>query len=347
MHPNHRFLKACRREPVDTTPIWLMRQAGRYMPEYRTLRKKYSILDMIKTPDLATEVTLQPIRAFDLDAAIIFADILTLPEAMGLHLEFVPDGGPVFHTRIKRSEDINQLPIIDPEDALRFTMDAIRQVSHELNRTIPLIGFSGAPFTLACYIIEGGSSKTFAKTQTFMRKHPKAWHDLMTKLTVNVGAYLGAQIHAGVQAAQLFDSWAGILNHDDYQEFVFPYSRKVVQQVQEHHVPVIHFSARSRDILTCIAELNPDVISINADMKISTTWDTVGRGFAIQGNLDPYILAEKEIDTIHREGARILDDVKGRPGHIFNLGHGVLKHTPPENVTALVKFVHETGNHSH
>ncbi|NKB24997.1 MAG: uroporphyrinogen decarboxylase [Kiritimatiellae bacterium] len=341
MARSDRFLTACRCKPTDVTPIWLMRQAGRYMPEYRKLREKYSILEMIKNPDLATEVTLQPVHAFEVDAAIIFADILPLLEAMGLELEFIHGQGPVIHNPISQLSDVKKLVDPLPEEALHFTLEAIEQTKKELDGQIPLIGFSGAPFTLACYAIEGGSSKTFHKAKTFMKAEPKAWSLLMEKLSKAIGAYLSNQAKAGAQVVQLFDSWAGHLTASEYEHYVLPYSRETIQHVKTaSEVPLIHFGTKTSHILSMLKEAGGDVISIDSDMDLATAWSRLGSDSAIQGNLNPNILAEGPMDIIEQEATRILNSVKGRPGHIFNLGHGILKHTPVEHVARLVEYIH-------
>jgi uroporphyrinogen decarboxylase len=336
-----RFLRACRRESVDATPIWLMRQAGRYMPEYRTLRQRYSILEIIKTPDLATEVTLQPIKAFNLDAAIIFADILPVLEGMGLELEFIKGDGPVIHNPIRTASSIETLAIPRAEEALGFTLQAIEQVKAELAGKVPLIGFAGAPFTLASYAIEGGSSRNYILTKSLMYGQPKIWHALMEKLVTVVGDYLRAQAAAGTDVVQLFDSWVGALSPADYQEYVLPHSRRVIEIAKSQgDVPLIHFGTGTAGILSLIKEAGGDVIGVDWRIDIGQADHQLGRDVAIQGNLDPLVLFAP-IPEIKKQAARILDTVKNRPGHIFNLGHGILKQTPVENVAALVDFVHE------
>ena len=335
-----RFLKACRREPVDVTPIWLMRQAGRYMPEYRALREKHKILELIKTPELAAEVTFQPLSAFDLDAAIIFADILTLPEAMGLELEFVSGEGPLFHNPIRSPDDIRKLKPIDPAEALGFTLQAIRLVARELDGKVPLIGFSGAPFTLACYAIEGGSSRNFIKAKTLMHNETDAWHQLMERFADAAGKYLVAQVHAGAQALQLFDSWAGILSPADYVAYVQPHTRRVFDIVRESSdVPLIHFGTDTAGLLPHICRSGATVIGVDWRIDLHAAWRVIGEDFAIQGNLDPVTLFA-DIETIKEQAELILQQADGRKGHIFNLGHGILPETPTEHVAALVDFVH-------
>ncbi len=335
-----RFLAACRREPVDCTPVWLMRQAGRYMSEYRALRERYSILEIIKTPELAVEVTLQPIRAFDLDAAIIFADILPPLEAMGLDLAFVKGDGPVIHNPVRSAADVRALRRPDPEEDLRFTLEAIRLARRELEGRAPLIGFSGAPFTLASYAIEGGSSRHYARTKGMMYDDPAAWHQFMEKLADLVGRYLQAQVRAGAQAVQLFDSWVGALSPADYREYVLPYSRHAIDVARQEGAPVIHFSTGTAGMLELIKEAGGDVIGVDWRIDLGAAWQQLGEDVAIQGNLDPVALLAPRPE-LERRAASVLQQAAGRPGHIFNLGHGVLPMTPVENVRALVDFVHE------
>ncbi len=333
------FLMACQRKPTTYTPIWLMRQAGRYMEEYRALRKKYSFLEMCKNPRLAAEVTLQPIRQLQVDAAIIFADILLPLEPMGIKLEFAKDEGPVFKHPIREMEQIEKLRIINPEEDLPFLMEAIRLVRKELDGKVPLIGFSGAPFTLASYIIEGGHSKNYTLTKGMMYQNRPAWDRLMEKLSEVLIRYLNAQIQAGAQALQFFDSWVGCLSPTDYETYVLPYSRKVMEGVDKS-VPLIHFATTSSTLLERMKQAGGDVIGVDWRVDLREAWSRIGYDVAIQGNLDPVILLTS-VEVIEREVKRILKSAKGRPGHIFNLGHGILPNTPVENVVALVDMVHE------
>jgi uroporphyrinogen decarboxylase len=336
-----RFLRACRREPVDATPVWLMRQAGRYMAEYRALREKYTILEMIKTPELALQVTMQPMNAFALDAAIIFADILPPLEGMGLPLEFVHGEGPHIDTPVRTAADVARLRVLPPEETLHFTLDAIRLARAELDgRGLPLIGFSGAPFTLAAYAIEGGGSKNFLHVKRFMHEDPTAWHQLMEKLSQVVGEYLLAQARAGANALQLFDSWVGQLSPDDYREYVMPYSRAALETAREAGVPLIHFGTETNGMLELIREAGGDVIGVDWRIDLDAAWARLGEGVAVQGNLDPVALFAPW-DALRRRAQSVLDRASGRPGHIFNLGHGILQHTPVDNVRRLVDFVHE------
>ncbi|MFQ5612313.1 MAG: uroporphyrinogen decarboxylase [Anaerolineae bacterium] len=339
---DHRFLKACRREPVEVTPIWLMRQAGRYMPEYRALRQKYGILEMIKSPELAVEVTLQPINTFNLDAAIIFADILPPLQGMGLDLAFEPGRGPVIHNPLRAPADIEALRQPDPQQSLSFTLDAIALARRELAGRVPLIGFAGAPFTMACYAIEGGTSRNYVRAKSLMYENPPAWHGLMEKLAVLVGEYLAAQAEAGAQALQLFDSWAGALSPADYREFVLPHSRRVMQRAREAGVPVIHFGTGTSGILPLIKAAGSDVVGVDWRIDLDQAWRILGDEVAVQGNLDPVTLFAP-LPRLKERAAAVLDQAGGRPGFIFNLGHGVLPGTPVEHVAALVDFVHEYG----
>jgi uroporphyrinogen decarboxylase len=336
-----RFLNACRRQPVDATPIWLMRQAGRYMAEYRALRQQHSLLEMIKSPDLATEVTLQPIHAFDVDAAIIFADILTLPEAMGLDLEFVAGEGPVFHQPIRHADDLKRLKPIDPTTSLDFTLKAISQVTATLQGTLPLIGFGGAPFTLACYIIEGQSSRHFLHAKQMMYNAPDLWHALMQRLAHATADYLIAQTQAGAAALQLFDSWVGALSVPDYQRYVLPHMQDTLQRIRAHtDVPLIYFGTDTAALLPTLKQLDTDVIGIDWRIELGTAWQILGPERAIQGNLDPTLLYAQP-ETCCAAADHILDQAAGRPGHIFNLGHGILPTTPPDHVAALIDHVHQ------
>lgn len=338
---DYRFLKACRRESVDATPIWLMRQAGRYMEEYRTLRQSYGILDIIKTPELAMEVTMQPINAFDLDAAIIFADILPPLEGMGLSLEFIKGEGPVIHNPVRTAADVDKLATPDPQEALHFTLEAVNMTRKELDsRNIPLIGFSGAPFTLASYAIEGGSSKNKVHMKSMMYSDKESWHKLMTKLATVAGEYLRAQAESGAQVLQLFDSWVGELNPDDYRQYVQPYSKQALDIAAQAGVPLIHFGTNTNGMLEDIRDAGGDVIGVDWRIDIDVAAKRLGDGVAIQGNLDPVALYAPW-DELKVRAQKILDRMKGRNGHIFNLGHGILPTTPVDNVKRLVDFVHD------
>jgi uroporphyrinogen decarboxylase len=343
--PTSRFLRACQRLPVDATPVWLMRQAGRYMAEYRALRAGHSMLEMITTPELAAEVTLQPINAFELDAAIIFADILPPLIGMGLDLEFVPGKGPVIHNPISSPEDINQLHTPPAEGTLAQTLDAIKIVTKELEpRNIPLIGFAGAPFTLASYAIEGGGSKDYAKTKALMYSEPDSWHILMDKLVSVQADYLLEQTQAGADALQVFDSWAGLaLGRDAYQRYVAPYNTRLFETLKAASAPVINFSTGTSPYLEDVAACGGEVIGVDFRMPLGAAWKKIGFGRAIQGNLDPMTLLAPW-DELQKHIDQVLDQAAGRPGHIFNLGHGLHKTTPVDNVHRLVDYVHNKTN---
>jgi len=332
------FLKACRRQPTGYTPIWLMRQAGRYLKEYRALRKKHSFLDMCKNPELAAQVTLQPVDKFKLDAAIVFSDILIPLEPMGVEFEFAKGEGPVFHHPLREKKDMERLRVFDPEEENSFLMKAIRIVRKELEGRVPLIGFSGAPFTLASYVIEGGHSKNYALTKSLMYQDRPTWDSLMEKISEVLIRYLKAQIRSGVQAIQVFDSWVGCLSPGDYEEYVLPYSRKVMDGVDKN-VPLIHFATSNSTLLELMKRAGGDVIGVDWRVDIDEAWARLGHDVAIQGNLDPVVLLGP-VDLIEKNVKKILDRVKDRPGHIFNLGHGLLPNTPPDHVAALIEAVH-------
>ena len=336
---NNRFLKACRREPVDCTPVWFMRQAGRYMAEYRALRAKHSILELCKTPELAAQVTLQPIDRFPLDAAIIFADILLPLEPMGLSLEFAAGEGPVIHNPVRNQADIERLNVIDGGE-LDYVAEAIRQARRALNGRVPLIGFAGAPFTLASYAIEGGSSRNYLLTKQLMYSEPKAWHQLMDKFARVITGYLRRQIKAGAQAIQLFDSWVGCLSVGDYVEYVMPHVQLIFEGLKREGVPMIHFGTGTSAMLPQMREAGGDVIGVDWRIHLDEAWATVGHDVAVQGNLDPLALFAP-LHEIERRVADILRRAGGRPGHIFNLGHGILPTTPIEHVAATIDMVHK------
>ena len=337
-----RFLRACRRESVDRTPVWFMRQAGRYMPEYRALRQNYTLLQLCRTPDLATEVTLQPIRRIDVDAAILFSDLLLPLAPMGIPFDFVQGEGPSIETPVRSAADIDAVRVIEPREALTFTFDAIRQIKRELGDRTPLIGFAGAPFTLASYAIEGGHSNNFAITKALMYGDPGAWHRFADKLATVVGDYLAAQIDAGVDAVQVFDSWVGALNEPDYREFALPHTRKIFDRIGRR-VPTIHFGVSSGAILHAMREAGGDVIGADWRIPLDEAWQRVGEDRGIQGNLDPTLLLGPR-NRLLTAVQDILSRAGGRPGHVFNLGHGILPMTPLENVQAVARHVHEQSS---
>ena len=337
---NDRFLKACRREAVDVTPVWFMRQAGRYMAEYRALRERHSLLEICRTPDLATEVTLQPVRRIDVDAAILFSDLLLPLEPMGLPFDFIKGEGPQIERPIGGDADIDRLRVFEPREALAHVLEAIGQIQRELDGRVPLIGFAGAPFTLASYAIEGGHSNNFAKTKALMYGHPDAWHRLCAKLADVVSDYLVAQIDAGVDAVQVFDSWVGTLSAADYREFALPHTKRIFDAVGAR-VPTIHFGTGTATILEELRDAGGDVIGVDWRIPIDEAWERIGdRG--VQGNLDPTLLLGP-VARMMRETDDILQRVGGRPGHVFNLGHGILPSTPVEHVQMLAQYVHSAS----
>jgi uroporphyrinogen decarboxylase len=334
-----RFLRACRRERADRTPVWFMRQAGRYMAEYRALRQKYTLLQLCRTPELATEVTLQPIRRIDLDAAILFSDLLLPLEPMGIPFDFIKGEGPAIERPVRSAADIDQVRLTEPRESLAFTLDAIRLVKRELAGKVPLIGFAGAPFTLASYAIEGGPSKDFALTKSLMYGDPPAWHRFADRLATVVADYLVAQIDAGVDAVQVFDSWVGALNVDDYREFALPHTQKIFRTIAGR-VPTIHFGVATGSILHVMREAGGDVLGADWRIPLDEAWERIGHDRGIQGNLDPTLLLGPRERLLN--GARdVLARAGGRPGHIFNLGHGILPSTPLERVQDLARYVHQ------
>ncbi|MEE2987045.1 MAG: uroporphyrinogen decarboxylase [Nitrospinota bacterium] len=335
-----RFLKACRGQPVDRTPVWFMRQAGRYMKAYRDLKEKYTFLEMCKNPELATEVTLQPLDVLGVDAAIIFADILLPLEPMGTGLEFSAGDGPVIPRPVKERKDIEKLRPVDVEVDLGFVGDAIRMVRKEISGKMPLIGFAGAPFTLSSYMLEGGKSKEFIATKLMMSEEPEAWKMLMDKVCTVLIDYLKMQVKAGAQALQIFDSWVGCLTPHDYKESIMPYTRRVFDALKDSGVPVINFSTGTSTMLDLVKQSGGDVISFDWRIHLDEAWKTVGTDRPIQGNLDPVLLMAP-IPVLRKRVHHILRRAEGRPGHIFNLGHGILQHTPVDHVKAVVDIVHE------
>ena len=336
---NDLFLRACRREKTERTPVWMMRQAGRYMPEYRALREKYSMLELCKSPELATQVTLQPM-VHGMDAAILFADILLPLEPMGAPFDFAKGEGPVVHSPISNKADVERLRVIEPDDGLTYVLDAIRMLKKELK--VPLIGFAGAPFTLASYLIEGGKSAHFAKTKTMMYAEPETFSLLMSKLAEVVRRFLRAQVAAGVDAVQLFDSWVGQLSRPDYEEHILPHVSHILKDAETLGVPVIHFGTGTLHLLDLQRKAGGTVLGLDWRTPFAEGWEKIGHDRGVQGNLDPTVLfAPREIALKH--AARVLEAANGRPGHIFNLGHGILPGTPVDTVKAVVDFVRQSG----
>ena len=317
-----------------------MRQAGRYMQEYRALRERYSLLDLCRTPDLATEVTLQPVRRIEVDAAILFSDLLLPLEPMGIPFDFVRGEGPTVETPLRSEADLADVHRFDPRESLAYVLEAIRQIQRELAGRVPLIGFAGAPFTLASYAIEGGHSNRFAHTKALMYGAPAAWHLFCELLADVIGDYLVAQIEAGVDAVQLFDSWVGALSAGDYREFILPHTRRIFETVAACGVPTIHFGVGTGTILGELREAGGDVIGADWRMPLDEAWQRIGFDRAIQGNLDPTVLLGP-LDRVFAATDDVLARADGRAGHIFNLGHGILPTTPLEHVQALARYVHQ------
>lgn len=336
---NSPFMRACRRESVPYTPIWLMRQAGRYMAEYREVRAKHGFLEVCKNPDLATEVTVYAAERLGVDAAIIFADILLILEPMGIELEFSAGEGPVIHNPVRSGADVDRLIEVEDLTPVDYVFSAISQTRNALKPNLPLIGFSGAPFTLASYLCEGGSSRNFVHTKRMMYADPGAWHAMMERVSRILVQYLNAQIAAGAQAVQLFDSWVGCLSPADYREYVLRHTRSVIEGVTPG-VPVIHFATGTGTWLEFMREAGGDVIGLDWRVELDQAWDRVGHDVAIMGNLDPVDLFAPA-EFIHARAKKILDQAAGRNGHIFNLGHGILPQTPVDHVIGLVDAVHE------
>jgi uroporphyrinogen decarboxylase len=335
---NDLFLRACRREPVERTPVWFMRQAGRYMPEYRALREKHSLLELCRTPELAAAVTLQPVDALNVDAAILFSDILLPLAPLGIPFDFKAGEGPVIETPLRTRADIEALHRFEPRQELSPVITAIRVLVRELETRVPLIGFAGAPFTLASYAIEGGHSTNFALTKGLMYGDPDGWHLLAGLLADVVADYLRAQVEAGAQALQIFDSWVGALDESDYREFVFPHVRSIFDRIADLSVPVIHFGTGTGHLLAVQREAGGHVIGVDWRTPLDHAARRVGDGVALQGNLDPTLLLAPR-ERLLRRVDDVLRRAAGRPGHVFNLGHGILPGTPVENVKAVVEHV--------
>ena len=337
---NDTFLKACRGEEVDYTPVWMMRQAGRYLPEYQKVRGKVTFLELCKNPDLAAEVTIQPIDILGVDAAILFSDILVPLEAMGLTLEFHEKIGPVFPDPVRDRQAVDRLIIPDPEEHLGFVMDTIRLLRRELANKVPLIGFAGAPFTLATYLLEGGSSKFFFETKKMMFADPELYSDLMDKITECTTLYLRAQAAAGAQALQIFDSWAGILAPGDFERFALPYVKQIIADLQDTGVPIIYFANNGATLLDLSKTSGADVLGLDWRLDIGKAVEQIGPDISVQGNLDPLalFLPEKEL---RERVARVLEGGSRARGHICNLGHGIHQFTPPSQAKIFIDAVHE------
>jgi uroporphyrinogen decarboxylase len=348
---NDRFIRALLRQPVDKTPIWIMRQAGRYLPEYREVRAKAGdFMTLCSTPELACEVTLQPLRRFDLDTAILFSDILTIPDAMGLGLYFEEGEGPKFNKTISNARDVANIGVPDPEQELGYVMDAVRLIRKELDGKVPLIGFAGSPWTLATYMVEGGSSRDFYKIKSMLFADSEIAHQLLAKLADSVASYLNAQIEAGAQAVMVFDSWGGALTTRHYREFSLAYMQRIVDQLKREKdgqkIPVILFTKGGGLWLSDLAATGCDALGLDWSVNLTSARKQVGDRVALQGNMDPAIMATNP-EAIQREVANILADFGNGSGHVFNLGHGITPSIDPENVAALVDAVHDTSVQYH
>lgn len=343
---NDLFLRACKRQPVERTPVWMMRQAGRYLPEYRAIREKADFLTMCKTPELATEVTIQPVDLIGVDAAILFSDILVIPEAMGMNLEMHEGKGPVFPQPIRNEEDAKNLKTIDPEKDLKYVLDAVSLTKKELNNRVPLIGFSGAPWTLLCYMVEGSGSKNFSFVKSLIYNNPKLAHSILEKLAGAISKYLSAKIDAGADAVQIFDTWGGNLSQNDFEEFSLKYIEKIIANIKRNGQPVIVFAKGVHYNLNKIADAGADVIGLDWTMDIGKARKEIGNRVALQGNMDPGVLyANKK--KIRDEVKGILSNYGNGTGHIFNLGHGILPDVKPENAKYFIETVKEESKYYH
>ena len=334
---NDRFLKACRREVTDRPPVWFMRQAGRYQEKYRAIRQKHSLVDICKIPEVCAEVTLLPIQQFGFDAAIVFSDIMIPLEPMGIDFEYKPGVGPIIHNPIRSKTDVENFKELDFGKDLLYTGESLGILKRELN--VPCLGFVGAPFTLASYMLEGGPSKSYIQLKSFMYRETEAWHLLMDKLATNMAEYLLFQVESGAMAVQIFDSWVGILNVEDYREYVFPHMQKMVEYIKgKTDVPVVLFGTNSSHLLEDMKETGADVIGIDWKTDMPKAWESLNYEVAVQGNLDPTLLFG-DWSLIEARAKSLLESMPNRPGFIFNLGHGILPKTPEENVRRLVNLV--------
>ncbi len=343
---NDLFIRACKKEKIERTPIWIMRQAGRYLPEYRKVRENADFLTMCKTPELASEVTIQPIDIIGVDAAIIFSDILVIPEAMGMHLEMYEGKGPVFPSPIRTEEDANSLKEIDPVTDLKYVMDAVSMTKRELNGRVPLIGFSGSPWTLLTYMVEGGGSKSFSNVKKMIFNNPSLAHKILDRLSSAISVYLSAKIEAGANAVQIFDTWGGILSQDDYQEFSLQYVEKIISNIKRVDEPVIYFPKGVHANLEKVAKCGADVLGLDWTMDLGEVRKVVGDKVALQGNMDPTVLYGNE-DIIKERALKTMKSYGNGSGHIFNLGHGILPDVPPANAKTLVDFIKESSSQFH
>lgn len=335
---NDLFLRACKRLPVERTPIWVMRQAGRYLPEYRAVRDKYDFLTMCKTPELAAEVTIQPVDLIGVDAAIIFSDILVIPEAMGMKLEMIESKGPKLFDPIRSTDQISKLKRIDPGSDLKYVLDALALTKKELDGKVPLIGFSGSPWTLMTYMVEGGGSKNFSEIKKFIYNQPVAAHQLLDLIADSVAEYLSAKIESGADAVQIFDTWGGILSQNDFEEFSLRYISKIISMIRRKDQPVIVFAKGVHYKMEDLADSGADVIGLDWTMNLKDVRSSIGDKTALQGNLDPTVLYGSE-EKIKTEALRVMESFGKGSGHIFNLGHGILPDVNPEKLKYLVEVV--------
>ena len=336
---NTTFLDACHGKPTSYTPVWYMRQAGRYLPQYRKLKETHTILDIVKTPELAAQVSLQPVDILGVDAAILFADIMIPLLGIGVDLDIVESIGPVIKNPIASLSDVEKLRVLEPTEDIPYLLKTISILKEELKNKIPLIGFSAAPFTLASYLIEGKPTRDFIKTKSFMYNNPKAWDLLMKKLSDLIIIYLKSQVTTGVQALQLFDSWVGALGERDYLEYVFPYTKRIFENLSSENVPLIHFGTNTAGLLQTFASVPCNVIGIDWRISVKKAWEEIGFTKAIQGNLDPVVLLS-DFSVIKKHVDEIFTSLPKREGYLFNLGHGVLQQTPVENLIRLTEYVH-------
>ncbi len=343
---NDLFLRACKRQDVDRTPVWIMRQAGRYLPEYRAVRAKADFLTMCKTPELAAEVTVQPVDIIGVDAAILFSDILVIPEAMGMHLEMIESKGPVFPEPIRSNDDAKKLKTIDPTKELKYVLDAVSLTKKILDDRVPLIGFSGSPWTLLTYMVEGKGSKNFSEVKKLIYNNPELAHSVLDKLANTVADYLSAKIEAGCDAVQIFDTWGGILSQKDFEEFSLQYVEKIISKINRKDEPVIFFAKGVHFGLEKMANSGANVLGLDWTMNLGEVRKRVGDKVALQGNMDPTVLYANK-DCIREEVKNVLASFGKGNGHIFNLGHGILPDINPENVKAFVKFVKEESKKYH
>ncbi len=339
---NDLFLRACKKQNVERTPIWIMRQAGRYLPEYRAVREKSDFITMCKTPELAAEVTIQPVDLIGVDAAIIFSDILVIPEAMGMKLEMIESKGPKLYDAIRSAVDVDKLKTIDPYKDLKYVLDAVALTKKELNGRVPLIGFAGSPWTLMTYMVEGGGSKSFSEIKKFVYNQPGAAHNLLNKISDAVAEYLSAKIEAGADAVQIFDTWGGLLSQDDFNEFSLKYITKIISKIKRKDEPVIVFAKGVHHNLDKLSSCGADVIGLDWTMNIGDVRKQIGSKVALQGNLDPTVLYGPK-EKIKSEAVKVLQSYGSGSGHIFNLGHGILPDVPPENAKYLVDIIKQVS----